>query len=190
MNSVVHFEMPYDDQTRMSSFYEQAFGWQMKAFGEEMGNYVLATTTESDERGGSVKPGAINGGFFPKKPDWPAQYPSVVIAVDSITDAMEQVRRAGGTVMGEPMEILSDSITLKLAEQPTRAIRPKRNFASVAKVAACLSQAANALRSGVSRLIYRKSNRHICLDRHQVQAFICPKGQASINARWRTARHR
>jgi hypothetical protein len=104
MNSVVHFEMPYDDRARMTRFYERAFGWQTKALGEEMGKYVLATTTETDERG-PKRAGAINGGFFPKKPDWPAQYPSVVIAVDSITDAMEQVRRAGGAVLGEPMEI-------------------------------------------------------------------------------------
>jgi len=104
MNPVVHFEMPYDDQTRMTRFYEQAFGWQTKALGEAMGNYVLATTTETDEHG-PKKAGAINGGFFPKKPDWPAQHPSVVIAVDSITDAIERVRRAGGAVLGEPMEI-------------------------------------------------------------------------------------
>ncbi|NMM78476.1 glyoxalase [Acidovorax sp. SRB_14] len=104
MNSVVHFEMPYDDQARMTKFYEQAFGWQTKALGEAMGNYVLATTTETDERG-PKKPGAINGGFFPKKPDWPAQHPSVVIAVDNITEAMKQVQRAGGSVLGEPMEI-------------------------------------------------------------------------------------
>jgi len=104
MNSVVHFEIPYDDEKRVAKFYEQVFGWQTKALGEAMGNYVLATTTETDERG-PKKAGAINGGFFPKKPDWPAQYPSVVIAVDNITDAMAQVRRAGGAVLGEPMEI-------------------------------------------------------------------------------------
>ena len=34
--------------------------------GEDMGNYVLATTTETGERG-PKNPGAINGGFFPKK---------------------------------------------------------------------------------------------------------------------------
>jgi uncharacterized protein len=38
-------------------------------FGEELGKYVLATTTETDESG-PKKPGAIDGGFFPKKPDW------------------------------------------------------------------------------------------------------------------------
>ena len=104
MNPVVHFEMPYDDRKRMAKFYQDAFGWQTKMFGEEMGNYVLATTTETDE-GGPKKPGAINGGFFPKRPDWPAQYPSVVIAVDDIQAAMRQVTKAGGEVLGEPMDI-------------------------------------------------------------------------------------
>jgi hypothetical protein len=104
MNSVVHFEMPYDDQVRMTRFYEQAFGWQTQALGEEMGNYVLATTTETGESG-PQKPGAINGGFFPKKPDWPAQHPSLVIAVDNVNESIEKVRHAGGTVLGEPMEI-------------------------------------------------------------------------------------
>lgn len=104
MNPVVHFEMPYDDQARMATFYEQAFGWRTEALGKEAGSYVIATTTETDE-GRPKTPGAINGGFFPKKADWPAQHPSVVIAVDDINASMEQVRRAGGSVLGEPMEI-------------------------------------------------------------------------------------
>lgn len=104
MNPVVHFEMPYEDKARVARFYETAFGWQTRALGEEMGNYVLATTTETGESG-PTKPGAINGGFFQKKPDWPAQHPSLVIAVDSIIEATEKVRQAGGTVLGEPMEI-------------------------------------------------------------------------------------
>lgn len=104
MNPVVHFEMPYDDRSRMAKFYESAFGWQMQMMGEDMGNYVVATTTESGESG-PKRPGAINGGFFPKKPDWPAQHPSVVIAVDDIRSAMKGVTHAGGKVLGEPMEI-------------------------------------------------------------------------------------
>src|SRR5919201_5813610 len=104
MNPVVHFEMPYDNRQRMAKFYESAFGWHTQMLGEEMGNYVLATTTESGEDG-PKRPGAINGGFFPKKPDWPAQHPSVVIAVDDIKTAARKVRDAGGTVLGEPMEI-------------------------------------------------------------------------------------
>ena len=104
MNPVVHFEMPYDNRERITKFYESAFGWQTRVLGENMGNYVLATTTETDENG-PKKPGAINGGFFPKKPDWPAQYPSLVIAVDDIKESVKKVTAAGGKVLGEPMEI-------------------------------------------------------------------------------------
>lgn len=105
MDPVVHFEMPYDDRTRMAKFYETAFGWQMQMLGEDMGHYVVATTTETGETCGPKNPGAINGGFFPRKPDWPAQHPSVVIAVQDIRDAMKKVSGAGGKVLGDPMEI-------------------------------------------------------------------------------------
>jgi uncharacterized protein len=105
MNPVVHFEMPYDDSDRAARFYRTAFGWNMKSLGEQMGYYLLATTTATASDGRPTKPGAINGGFFAKKPDWPAQYPSVVIAVDDIQAAMAKIVRAGGEVLGEPMDI-------------------------------------------------------------------------------------
>jgi len=105
MNPVVHFEMPYGNRERLVNFYTKAFGWQMKKLGKDMGDYVTATTTETDENRMIKKPGAINGGFFPKKPDWPAQYPSVVIGVDDIKKAMRKVADAGGKVLGKPMDI-------------------------------------------------------------------------------------
>jgi predicted enzyme related to lactoylglutathione lyase len=105
MNPVVHFEMPYDDRNRMAKFYQQAFGWLTQILGVEMGHYVLANTTETGADGRPKSPGAINGGFFERKPDWPAQYPSVVIAVDDVQAAMAKVKQAGGTLLGEPMEI-------------------------------------------------------------------------------------
>lgn len=105
MNPVVHFEMPCEDRSRMARFYQTAFGWQTQMLGQDMGNYVMATTTEADEHGCPKKPGAINGGFFQKNPDWPAQYPSVVIAVDDVNESARKVTVAGGKVLGEPMEI-------------------------------------------------------------------------------------
>jgi uncharacterized protein len=104
MNPVIHFEMPAEDRKRMSGFYSKAFGWQTQLLGPDMGDYVVVTTTESDDAG-PKKPGAINGGFFPKKDDLPAQYPSVVIAVDDIQASMKKVSEAGGKVLGDPMEI-------------------------------------------------------------------------------------
>ena len=105
MNPVVHFEMPAEDRQRMADFYTNVFGWQTQMLGPEMGDYVLATTTETDKTGRPKTPGAINGGFFPKSDDRPAQYPSVVIAVDDIQAHMKKVEAAGGEVLGEPMEI-------------------------------------------------------------------------------------
>ncbi len=104
MNPVVHFEMPAEERKRMADFYINVFGWKTQQLGEDMGNYVIATTTDSDEKG-PKKPGAINGGFFQKTGDRPAQYPSIVIAVDDIKEHMMKVERSGGKVLGEPMDI-------------------------------------------------------------------------------------
>jgi uncharacterized protein len=105
LNPVIHFEMPYDNPVRLSGFYKAVFGWRMENMGAKMGNYVLATTVASDSSGRPTKPGTINGGFFEKKPDWPAQYPAVVIAVKNLRQSMQKVGASGGRVLGEPMDI-------------------------------------------------------------------------------------
>lgn len=107
MNPVVHFEMAAKDKKRVAKFYTEAFGWQMQQLGEEMGSYILATTTEVDEKTQRPKmPGAINGGFYQFDPQQPGlQYPSIVIAVDDLNKSMEMVKQAGGKILGEPMDI-------------------------------------------------------------------------------------
>jgi uncharacterized protein len=105
MNSVVHFEMPAKDTKRMSDFYSRTFGWQTQQLGADMGSYVLATTAESDERGRPKQGGAINGGFYPRTEDPVSHAPSVVIAVENITDHIKKVTDAGGKIIGEPMQI-------------------------------------------------------------------------------------
>jgi predicted enzyme related to lactoylglutathione lyase len=104
MNPVVHFEMPFDNRNRMAKFYEKAFGWKTRMLGAEMFRYVIATTTET-ANGRPKNPGAINGGFYQRKADWPARHPSVVIAVDDINAAIKHVTAAGDEVLGNPMEI-------------------------------------------------------------------------------------
>ena len=105
MDPVVHFEMPAVDRQRMADFYTKTFGWKAQLLGPEMGDYVVVQTADTDANGMIRTPGAINGGFYPKKDDWPAQYPSVVIAVDDIHASMKKVADAGGQLLGEPMEI-------------------------------------------------------------------------------------
>lgn len=105
MDSVVHFEMAYENRDRMKTFYESAFGWQTQTLGPEMGNYVLATTTETGPDGMPANPGAINGGFHERPSDPVAQHPSVVIAVNDVREAMRKITAAGGTILAGPTEI-------------------------------------------------------------------------------------
>ena len=100
MNPVVHFEMGYKDRERMKKFYATVFGWEMKQMGAEMGNYVVAQTTETDNDGMVQTKGAINGGFY-EKPDSPeGQPPSVVVSVDDVKAAVAAVKEAGGEILG------------------------------------------------------------------------------------------
>jgi predicted enzyme related to lactoylglutathione lyase len=109
MNPVVHFEMPAKDKARMAGFYTKVFGWKTQQLSPDMGNYVLATTTETDENRMVKTPGTINGGFFERTAA--DQQTRITIAVDDIRAAMKRVEAGGGTLLGgmqkpgEPDEI-------------------------------------------------------------------------------------
>lgn len=105
-NPVVHFEMPYKDAERVASFYKDVFGWDMNQLGKQMGDYITAGTAEADENRMVKTPGTINGGFY-KLGDAPnSKEPSVIISVKNISQAMADVKQAGGElIQTEPMEI-------------------------------------------------------------------------------------
>ncbi len=104
MSPVVHFEMPTEDKKRVKKFYEEAFGWGMQQLGQEMGDYLLATTVPVDEKTRMPKePGAINGGFYQKGDS--GTVPHLVISVDNLEEHMKIVKKAGGKIVGEPMDI-------------------------------------------------------------------------------------
>ncbi len=105
MDSVVHFQMPYENRERMAKFYRTAFGWQTQVLGAEMGNYVVVTTAESDANGPKER-GRINGGFFAKTPEMGAvQVTNIVLAVEDLPTAMKRVTNAGGKIVGKPMDV-------------------------------------------------------------------------------------
>lgn len=105
MSPIVHFEMPYEDKNRMADFYAKVFGWKAQMMGEEFGNYVLAITAETDQKGMLKKAGMINGGFYEKPKDHSADYPSVVVAIENIKESMDEIKTAGGKILSEPMDI-------------------------------------------------------------------------------------
>lgn len=101
---VVHFEMPTEDKERVSKFYKNAFGWEMQIMGPEFGEYVLAMTTESNDKG-PLKPGAINGGFYKKSDDPDQCITRVVISVEDLEESIKLVESEGGKIIGEKMNI-------------------------------------------------------------------------------------
>ncbi len=105
MNSVVHFELPYEDRDRMSEFYTKAFGWKTKNLGPEMGDYVTVETGPTDSNRMLTKPGMINGGLYKKDASKGATLPSLVLGTGDIKETMEKIQQAGGKVLGEPMQI-------------------------------------------------------------------------------------
>ena len=105
MSPVVHFEMPAKDNARASQFYSDAFGWNMVQLGQEMGDYLLAGTTPTDDKQMVTTPGQINGGFFKFKDEEGYNAPHIVIQVENIDEAIEKVVKAGGTKLSEKMNI-------------------------------------------------------------------------------------
>lgn len=103
-NPVVHFELPASDSKQLADFYSNTFGWGADFLGEEMGNYVTVSTAETDQNGVPTRPGAINGGLFPKG-QGASNCPSLVIAVDDIHEHIGLINKAGGAVLGEPTDI-------------------------------------------------------------------------------------
>lgn len=105
MSPIVHFEIPAEDRNRMADFYGSVFGWQSQMLGHEMNEYVLVTTTETDDNNMPKKPGTINGAFYKRAEDNPLQHISIVIQVNDINKSVKNVNEAGGEVLGEPGDI-------------------------------------------------------------------------------------
>ena len=100
MDPVVHFEMPAKDKKRAARFYGDTFGWNMQQLGSEMGDYLLAGTTPTDDKNMPTQPGAINGGFFDYQDKAGFNMPHLVISVDNLEASMEKVKKAGGKILG------------------------------------------------------------------------------------------
>ena len=96
-----HFEIEAEDRERAKKFYSEAFGWELQQTGEEMGNYVVVKTGPENE------PGGINGGIFTNPPGASTKLNaySCVISVEDIDKSIEDVKQAGGKVIGEKMDI-------------------------------------------------------------------------------------
>jgi predicted enzyme related to lactoylglutathione lyase len=94
MDKVVHFEVPFDDGERATTFYREAFGWELDSMPQFQ--YTMVTTTETDEQGRPRESGGINGGMLHRQ--GPITAPVITIGVDDLDAAIAKIEKLGGTV--------------------------------------------------------------------------------------------
>ena len=88
MDSVVHFEIPVDDEERAKAFYATVFDWGLQSVPEMQ--YTTITTTPIDEQSmRPTTPGAINGGLMNRSKETPS--PVITIGVDSVEESLKKV---------------------------------------------------------------------------------------------------
>jgi len=94
MDKVIHFEVPFEDGERATSFYREAFGWQLNAMPQFQ--YVMATTTPTDDTGNVLEVGGINGGMLERQ--GPITAPVITIGVSDLDEALARIEKLGGKV--------------------------------------------------------------------------------------------
>lgn len=101
MNSIVHFEIPFENKDRAMKFYKEVFQWEIQDMPEM--NYVITRTAPVDEKFMPIKPGAINGGMM-KRSD-KIKSPVITIDVKNIDQAMKEIEKSGGKVIEKKLDI-------------------------------------------------------------------------------------
>lgn len=108
-NPIVHFEIPADDVNRAMDFYKKTFGWEFNKFDMPANSstggepYYGVITSEVDEKKMPTQPGTINGGLMKRANE--NHVLTNYIQVESIEEALEQVKANGGKVVMPKTEI-------------------------------------------------------------------------------------
>ncbi len=95
MSKVCYFELQADDPERSREFYTKAFGWN---FAESPlgANYWQFEAGPKEESG-------VNGGMMRR--EFPGQGHLITITVDSVDDAIERIKAAGGEIIHAKLAI-------------------------------------------------------------------------------------
>jgi uncharacterized protein len=98
---VVHFEIIGQDGVKLQSFYNQLFGWSIKA--DNPWNYGLVDASESGI-GGGIGPGETTGATF-------------YVEVPDLEATLAQVEQMGGKTVVPPTE-MSNTVTFATFVDP------------------------------------------------------------------------
>ena len=121
---VVHFEVPYDDVERATSFYKDIFGWQIQSVPEL--SYHLVSTGPSGEQG-PTEPGYIGGGMFARQAG--VATPVITIDVDDIDASLAAIEAHGGSTVEKKIpvgEMGFAAVLHRFGGQPPRSLAVRR----------------------------------------------------------------
>lgn len=95
IKTIVHFEIPAENVERLSKFYKDVFGWKFEKAPMPGFDYWLIKTGPQGK--------SVGGGMYSKMgaDDKPRNY----INVDSVVEAAETLKKAGGTIVVEKQEV-------------------------------------------------------------------------------------
>jgi predicted enzyme related to lactoylglutathione lyase len=102
-HGVVHFEIPANDPEKLSSFYQQLFGWQIQKMPMGEMDYWTATTGPVDENGMPKEPGFIGGGLMKRMA--PDQRPMNYVNVENVDQYVQKAQGMGAKVMMPRMPV-------------------------------------------------------------------------------------
>ncbi len=101
MDKVTHFEIPADNVDRAKDFYKNVFDWEIVPMPEM--NYTIVRTVEVDDKQMPKEVAAINGGIAKRNENFKS--PVIVMNVVDIDKSVEKIKKAGGQVLGEKMQV-------------------------------------------------------------------------------------
>lgn len=94
MSKIIHFEIPAEDPDRVGRFYKEAFDWEISKY--KGSDYWLVMAGSKEEKYG------INGAIYKKGME---NVTMITISVENLKETMGKVKRAGGEISGEIMDI-------------------------------------------------------------------------------------
>lgn len=101
-NKVTWFSIPADDINRATTFYKEAFNWEIlpeTKEDEDVLSYYVALNSKSDGNYVSEERGVLNGCIVKRAIGLPS--PAVLVEVDDLDAAVEKVKQAGGEIASE-----------------------------------------------------------------------------------------
>ncbi len=124
--TIIHFEIPAENISKLKSFYEKLFDWKIVKSPGDFMEYWIIQTVPTDDKGMLTRPG-VNGGMYKRTSE--SNIPINYVAVKDIDKALIDVVELGGKVTMGKQEVPGIGYVAQLMDpegNPIAMIQPTR----------------------------------------------------------------